>query len=83
MHICMRTTLDIDDQLLRAARKRAASEQTTLTAVIEMALAALLAHRPEQQAAFKLHVETDRGRYLGGFDIANRTALYDVMDDRL
>jgi hypothetical protein len=42
----MRTTLDIDDQLLEAARRRAAKKGTTLTAFVEHALAATLASRP-------------------------------------
>ena len=37
-YICMRTTLDIDDRLLRAARTRGAREGMTLTAVVEAAL---------------------------------------------
>jgi Arc/MetJ family transcription regulator len=39
----MRTTIDIDDRLLAAARRRAAENGTTLTAFVEHALAASLA----------------------------------------
>lgn len=78
----MRTTVDLDDQLLEAARRRAAHEGRSLTSVIEEALAALLAPRPAGVERFKLVVETERGRYIGGVDIADRDALYDVMGER-
>lgn len=39
----MRTTLDINDELLRAAKTHAAEERTTLKATVEQALRAFLA----------------------------------------
>jgi hypothetical protein len=78
----MRTTLDIDDGLLQAARERAARNGTTLTAVVEHALAAMLASKPNARKPFRLNLETERGRYIGRVDPANRDALYDVMEDR-
>lgn len=83
MHICMRTTLDIDSQLLSEARRRAAREGTTLTAVVERALAALLAPKPRRKDQFVLRLETERGSYIGKVDPANREALYDLMDGRM
>lgn len=44
MLICMRTTLNLNDDLLRQAKKRAAAEDRTLTSVIEDALRRLLAN---------------------------------------
>ncbi len=43
---CVRTTIRLDDGLLAAAKRRAADNDTTLTAVIEDALRADLARRP-------------------------------------
>jgi len=83
MYICMRTTLDIEDYLLDEARRRAASEGTTLTAIVERALSALLSPKPRKRAKFTLKLETERGRYIGRVDPANRDALYDVMEGRL
>lgn len=40
--ICMRTTLNLNDDLVRQARERAVAEETTLTSVIEDALRHLL-----------------------------------------
>lgn len=77
----MRTTLDLDDGLLRAARMRAAARGSTLTAVIEEALAALLASRPAEKKPFKLKWKVSSGEYVGGIDIADRNALYDALDE--
>jgi hypothetical protein len=78
----MRTTVDIDDNLLAAARKRAAERGMTLTAVIENALAAALAPRPAGERRFELTWKTHRGRLLPGVDIADRDSLFDAMDGR-
>jgi hypothetical protein len=78
----MRTTLDLDDQLLRAARRRAAEEGKTLTAFVEAALAAAMAPRPAGRGRFRLKWKTHRGRILPGVDVADRNALFDAMDGR-
>ena len=78
----MRTTLDLDDALLAAARERAARRGTTLTAFIEEALAAALAPAPPRGKRFKLRWKTHRGRLLPGVDIADRDALLDAMEGR-
>lgn len=78
---CMRTTLDLDDRLLARARKVAREQGTTLTALIEQALAAALAKGPRRTERFKLSWTPVSGRYLGGVDVADRNALYDVMGE--
>ena len=78
----MRTTLDIQDELLIKARRAAAERGTTLTKIIEEALAAALADPAEERAPFTLDWQPIEGRYIGGVDIADRRALYDVMEDR-
>jgi hypothetical protein len=82
MIICMRTTLDLDDAILRAARKRAAERGKTLTAVVEEALAALLAARPPAAKRFRLRWKAHKGRLLPGVNVADRDSLYDVMEGR-
>ena len=79
----MRTTLDINARVLNEARRRAAREGTTLTALVERALAALLAPKPKKRKRFELRLETECGRYIGRVDPANRDALFDVMEGRL
>ena len=78
----MRTTLNLDDRLLRAAREKAAREGTTLTKVVEHALAAALTERRPREKPFKLRWKARKGRFLGGVDIADRDALYEVMEGR-
>ncbi|MFD6160326.1 type II toxin-antitoxin system VapB family antitoxin [Nocardia sp. NPDC060256] len=47
----MRTTLDLDDALLRAAKQRAARDGRTLTSLIEEALRMLLEELTERDTA--------------------------------
>lgn len=78
----MRTTVDLDAALLTAARRRAAERGTTLTAVIEEALAAALAARPAKEPRFRLRWKPHRGRVRAGVNLADRDALFDAMEGR-
>ena len=78
----MRTTLALDDRLLRAAKKQAAEEGTTLTRVIEEALRQHLAARKQPRKPFRLRLLTKRGRLVPGVNLADRDALYDRMEGR-
>ena len=82
MHLCMRTTLDIEDGLLRRARRKAAHEGQTLTAVIEEALRALLPRPARRGRPFRLRWVTRRGTRPPELDVADRAALYDRLDGR-
>ena len=76
----MRTTLDIDDALLRAARIRAAEQSRTLTAVVEDALRRELSPGASVGPPFRLHLLTKRGRTVPGVDLSDRNALYERME---
>jgi hypothetical protein len=78
----MRTTVDLDDDLLAAARRQAAARGSTLTAFIEEALAAALATRPAKEERFRLRWKTHPGRLRAGIDLADRDALFDAMEGR-
>jgi hypothetical protein len=78
----MRTTLDLDDRLLRAAKKRAVEEGTTLTRVIEEALRHHVAIRAQPRTRFRLRLLTKRGRLVPGVNLADRDALYERMEGR-
>jgi hypothetical protein len=78
----MRTTIDIDDRLLAAARRRAAENGTTLTAFVEHALAACLARRPAADKSYRLAWKTHRGRTLPGVDVTDRDRLFEQMEGR-
>lgn len=75
----MRTTLQIEDPLLRDAKARAAREGRTLTSVIEDALRQYL--REKKTTGFKIHLRTSAARVLPGVDVADRDSLYDLMGE--
>lgn len=50
----MRTTLVLDDQLLRQAKRRAAERNTTLSAVVNDALRESLREQPARARPFRL-----------------------------
>ena len=78
---CMRTTLDIADEVLRQAKKRAADDGVPLREVVETALRSFLSSR-RARGTYKLQWSTDRGRLRPGVDLDDRNALFDVMDGR-
>jgi hypothetical protein len=78
----MRTTLDIEDGLLRRARRKAAAEGRTLTSVIEEALQALLGRPARSRSPFRLRWVTRRGSRPPAVDVADRQALYERLDGR-
>ena len=77
----MKTTLNLDDQLLRLAKKAAAERGVTLTQVVEEALSAAVL-RPPQADTFRLSWAPVSGSRPPDVDIADRSALYDVMEER-
>ena len=64
-HDAMRTTVDLDDELLAAARERAARRRTTLSRVVQDAVKAYLEAAPERRSEpFELITAgTSGGRY--------------------
>ena len=77
----MKTTLDLDDRLIRAAKVRAAREGETLTRLIERALRHYLQAGSGSPAhPFHANLLTKRGQPVGGVDLDDRDALYGRMD---
>jgi hypothetical protein len=75
----MRTTLDLNDQLVRLAKRAALERGTTLTAIIEDALREKLS-RPVARKRRTLH--TFKGTGLRpGVDLARTSALLELLDD--
>jgi len=77
----MKTTLNLDDGLLREAKKRAAEEGTTLTHVVEEALRGALTPQPETER-YEFQPVTVRGTRAPAVNIDDRDALYDFMEER-
>ncbi len=82
MLFCMRTTLDLEDELVRAAKLKAVETDSTLTRVIEDALRQSLARDAEPEEPFKLRWGTVKGRLLPGVDLTDRDSLYERMEGR-
>jgi putative antitoxin of VapBC-like toxin-antitoxin system len=78
----MRTTLELDDQLVRMAKKRAVEEGKTLTALIQEALRHHLSPPPVTRRRFRLRLLTRKGRLVPGVNIADRDRLYEIMEGR-
>lgn len=77
----MRTTLDINDELMRQVKRRAADDGTSLRAVIEGALRAHVG-RPKRGAGYRLRWRTEKGRARPAVRVEDRGALFDLMEDR-
>jgi hypothetical protein len=78
----MRTTLDLDDVLIRKAKGRATDQGTTLTAIIEEALRQYLTPSAPAGKPFRLKILTKNGRRVPGVNLADRDALYEKMEGR-
>jgi hypothetical protein len=76
----MRTTVTFSESTLRAAKKRALAEAASLSEVVERAVRLYLA-KPERSPRYKF-VPLIKGGKLPNVDIADRDALYDLMDAR-
>jgi len=81
MLLCMRTTLEISDELLRTAKKRAAHEGKPLRQVVEAALRIYLGRRP-YSTSYRLKWRSESGRVQPGVRLDDREALFDLMDGR-
>lgn len=81
-YFCMKTTLNFDDRLIRAAKARAAREGETLTRLIERALRDYLQAPPVLARPFRANLLTKRGRPVAGVNLDDRDMLYERMDAR-
>jgi hypothetical protein len=77
----MRTTISIEDHLLRAAKQRALEQGMTLGGVVEDALRTALDPPSSKAKSLPLPVSRRRGGTRGGIDVADGPRLRDVMDE--
>lgn len=75
----MRTTVDLDDELLQRAKEQAARDKTTLRQVVETALRAHLWRRSGPRYRFRWRSEI--GRLRPGVRLDDRDALFDLTAD--
>jgi Arc/MetJ family transcription regulator len=76
----MKTTLDMDDELLRKAKQQAAAAGISLRTFVEDALRARLLPQAPTRSRFKLKLTVVEGDRPPAVDIADRDALYDLME---
>ena len=82
MLFCMRTTLDLDDDVMRNLKRRAAETGQTLTSLVEEALRAMLDRETRPPADYRLDWVIVEGGARSGIDLSDRDALMDLMDGR-
>jgi hypothetical protein len=75
-----RTTLTIDDQLLRELKKKASEEGRTLQAVTNDLLRSSLAATPSKP--YHLRLRGWKAATQPGVDLLDRDTLFDLMDGR-
>ena len=82
MLFCMRTTLNLDDALMRNLKRRAAETGRTLTSLVEEAIGSLLDGETEPTPDYRLRWVIVEGGARPGIDLSDRDALMDLMDGR-
>jgi hypothetical protein len=75
-----RTTIDIDDALLRELKTRAAAQGRTLQAVVNEHLKRAAAAPPRRR--YRLAIRGWSAHPRPGVDLFDRDTLFDVMDGR-
>ena len=82
LSICMRTTIDLPDELLRQAGAGAAEEGTTLTALLTEGLRLRLSDTPPaRRRRRKLPVSNVGGGLQPWIDPSSNASLLDAADD--
>jgi hypothetical protein len=78
----MRTTVRLDDNLLREAKVRAAEQGITLTQLIDESLRERLSVRPQQQKVGPFRLPSfGKGGIRPGVDLDDNRAVRDLMDE--
>ncbi len=73
----------LDDHLLQQAKRSAASQGETLTALIERGLRLVIAKKPlPERARVTLPVSRAHGGLLPGVDLNDSASLDDIMENR-
>jgi len=80
MLLCVRTTIDLPDELFRRAKKAAAAEGVTLREVVVRALAAHLDGQPAGHYEFRWNATEGGTQVVPDEILDSRAALYDYLD---
>ena len=77
----MRTTINLNDDLLRRVKRRAASEGVSVRVVVERALRSYL-KGGVRKSSYRLRWRPQHGRLRPGVRLDDRDALLDLMEGR-
>ena len=80
MLLCMRTTIDMNNELFRSVKRRSAQDGVPMKDLVETALRLYLERRRPSRTRFKLQWHTERGRLQPGVIVEDRGILFDAMD---
>jgi hypothetical protein len=80
MLLCMRTTFDLNDEVLRQAKRKAADEGVPLRDVVEAALRYYI-KGPRKTTRYRLKWRTERGKLAPGVSLDDRSSLIDFMEE--
>jgi hypothetical protein len=78
----VRTTLTIDDDIMKRLRQKAAADDRPLKDVVNEVLRSGLATRRAESDAYTFKLKTVPGRLLPGIDLTDRDKLLDLLDGR-
>jgi hypothetical protein len=78
----MKTTVDLPDELLIAAKKQAAEERRPLRELLEQGLRTVLQPVRRKRALSTIRWVTVRGGLPEGLDVADRDAMHDRLKRR-
>jgi Ribbon-helix-helix protein, copG family len=76
----MKTTLDLDDELVKAVKREAADSGRTMTDIIEQSLRESLLRLAAPKKPYRFKLPVVKGRRPPAVDINDRDALYDFME---
>ena len=76
----MRTTLNIDSEIMSLVKKRAAESGRTITEIVEQALRKEVSGQAPRVTRFTLRWSAVPGKAQTGIDIADRDSLYGAME---
>ena len=76
----MKTTLDLPDELLIAAKKKAAEQRRPLRALVEEGLRVVLEGSKRQDQKRTVKLVTVKGGLAPGLDLSNRESMHDWLE---
>ena len=76
----MKTTLDLPDELLIAAKKKAAEQRRPLRALVEEGLRVVLEGPKRQDQKRTVKLVSVKGGLAPGLDLSNRESMHDWLE---